>query len=280
MNNQLTGYNPRMGIMDDAAAQAMPADNIALYYNPVPVEEVLEKYGHWKPMHCRRPSEVIRTFLEGIPAPVQVMDVQWRNNGLMYLVPSSAMNPGRTRLRTSTGGLALLKHLAEANRKFRPFFEAYYSREAENHIALECVDLALGVLPTSFKRTIARNEEIAQRQREEVYRRAQDWQRQNPVTQPGIGPGMGLYQHNQLAGNPIQLTGPNSKEAYQAALMQKQMEEMNYRQQLLAKQKLYQDMQNSDDYTKGLLGGPSGLLGTSRGRLGSLINRIKGGFND
>lgn len=226
------------------------------FYEPVAIDEVIEKLGWWTPIHGGRPTEYAQKLLEGIPSPVSGRGMNWKSAGLMYFTPP-IVGRSKSRNRTSMPGLALLKHWAATKPKFRPFFEAYYSKDAETRITLDCIDLALGILPKSFRETLVRNE--AEERRKAAATRAATYQavqQYNPGSLSQIGnPSNQLNQLQQSQQNQYhQLAIQAEYQAHVQRLLQGQQ------QSLLAPPKPNSGLLGS------LLGPPklnSNLLGSS-----------------
>ena len=174
-----------------------PRLGIDWYYQPIEIGDVIAKLGWWNPLHGGRPKMFVQKLLDGIPSPCPGKGFDWKGVGLMYFTPC-VVGRARSKNRTSVAGLALLKHWSACHPKFRPFFDAYYSSEAEVRITLDCVDFALNVMPSRFKAVIENNKEmlkekneknlqdLAQRQRQSSLNQAQQAMQSNMVAQQAM----------------------------------------------------------------------------------------------
>lgn len=128
-----------------------PHGSVEWYFDQTGGIEAIEAIGWWNPVHNGRPKPIAQMLLSGIPAPVGGRGLPLKLAGLMYFTPMIC-GRRRSRSRTSLAGLILLKHWSDRYQLFAPFFAAYHSKKAEKEITLECIDLAIGTLPPSFRR--------------------------------------------------------------------------------------------------------------------------------
>ena len=125
-------------------------DHVEWYYTPLPTDVVVEALGWWNPLREGKPRSLAKTLLDGLPSPVAGKMARWKMASLMYLTPP-VVGRRASRNRTSTQGVALLKHWAKTFPAFEKFFDCYWSEGAEKEIAIDCIDMTLGTIPTRFK---------------------------------------------------------------------------------------------------------------------------------
>jgi hypothetical protein len=205
---------------DLSAHLGLPRVGVDWYFENVGIEQVIEKLGWWNPLWSGRPRPFAQKLLDGIPSPCPGSGQVWKMAGLMYFTPP-VVGRLKSRNRTSVAGLALLKHWADRSEAFAKFLAPYYSAQAEAQITLDCIDLALGTLPTRFRREQEANRDRVAKKLRLDAEAQRLWQAAHQkaaqattaalvgMAQPSTGLSTGLYSgHQRAIKNTILFGGP------------------------------------------------------------------------
>lgn len=231
-------------------------DNKGSYFTMVPADAVIEALGWWNPVHGGRVRPFAQHLLEGLPTPVPGRSFRWKIAGLMYFTPH-VIGRSKSKARTSSVGLSLLKHWKDRHPAFGKFFDCYYSKKVEREIILDCVDLAIGNLPTRFRAKIEANK-IASAKEITTQTLAKQARQYQPI--PNIY-GTGVVDQRNL-GQMMQQAGISGQQAGIALAQQFKLDQMQQHQIQAMKDSKLAAYHNQ-------LGLASSLLGATKDALSS-----------
>lgn len=127
------------------------SNETSFYFRRISMDRLMEQFGEYNPLYCRRPKAFPLMLLNlaagnvsrtsGTMSIYSLMHV-----GLCFTVPPL---PGRRRSsgRLTMTGVLLLEHWADRFKKFRPFLDAYMTKQARREIAATCFCFEMGTVP-------------------------------------------------------------------------------------------------------------------------------------
>lgn len=144
----------KLAMLASKAKALQDERGIFLYYN-VSAEEAIEALGKYNPMYSNRPKKLAKMLLE-MAASSARGGYGLVQTGLVYPIPM-LIGVRASRHRATAAALGLLDYWAGKFPKFAPFVDAYVHKKGREEIIVDCVDMAMGNRPVSFRSYDERN---------------------------------------------------------------------------------------------------------------------------
>ena len=130
-------------------------------FNLLRSEDAIDVLGNYNPIYGGVPKKLAEFLLKGTAGQTKVIGMfSLLSTGLFYQTPILIGVRGH-RMLTSYAGLELLRHWVVKFPKFKPFFEAYASKEIVDRITCDCFDLANGHTPKWMEEEFEKNRNLS-----------------------------------------------------------------------------------------------------------------------